>query len=87
MRAPDWHDHVVSGIGVDDLLILAWVSWFGNVEADFAFGHEEGLIVHFVPVRRGAGCLGWHDEFGCANAVVWILRESKQTMGSSEQVG
>jgi hypothetical protein len=37
------HRHVVARLGVDDRAVLA-------VEAQRALGHEEGLIVHFMPL-------------------------------------
>jgi hypothetical protein len=39
------HSHVVAGVCVDDGAVFA-------VEAQRAFGDEEGLIVHFVPLLR-----------------------------------
>jgi len=50
--------------GYDDVIAdISVVVDIVGVEAHFAFGDEEGLVVHFVPVLRGArgtgvGC-GW----------------------------
>jgi hypothetical protein len=38
-----WYRHIVARLGVDDRAVLA-------VEAQCALGHEEGLVVHFVPL-------------------------------------
>jgi hypothetical protein len=38
-----WHRHIVASLGVDDRAVLA-------VEAQCALGHEEGLVMHFVPL-------------------------------------
>jgi hypothetical protein len=43
MGGARWHRHVIARLGVDDRAVLA-------VEAQRALGHEEGLIVHFVPL-------------------------------------
>jgi hypothetical protein len=63
MRGTDWDCHVVSSFGIYDGVV-------GGVEADCALGYEEGLVVHFVPVRGRARGTGWNGEFGAAYAVV-----------------
>lgn len=37
-----------------------------NVEADGALRDEEGLVVHFVPVRWGPGGSRWENQFSDA---------------------
>ena len=71
VRRSDGHDHVVPSFGVDDFLIRAWVARLRDVEADGALGDEEGLVVHFVPVRWRAWGFGRHYELCDADAVVW----------------
>ena len=66
MRRPDRHNHVVSSLRIYILGIFI----AGGREADCAFGDEEGLVVHFVPVGWRTGHAGGDDEFGGAEAVL-----------------
>lgn len=38
----------------------------GDVETNGALRDEEGLVVHFVPVRWGPGGSRWENQFGDA---------------------
>lgn len=66
VRRPDRHRHVVADVGVV-------VSAVRSVESHHALRHEEGLVVHFVPVCWGAGGVGRECEFCRAYAVVWVV--------------
>ena len=66
VRRADGNDHVVSGFGINDLLVFAWCVGVRDVEAHGALGDKEGFVVHFVPVGWGAGGSWWHDELGDA---------------------
>ena len=70
VRGTRGHDDVVAFFSVHDLAV--WC-----VEAECAFGHEEGFVVHFVPVGWWAFGAGRDDEFGRADAVVWGFIVSK----------
>ena len=68
MRRPRRNDDEVAEFGVDVRVAF-------GVEADGAAGHEEGLVVHFVPVLGRAGGVGRDGEFGAADAVVCAYGE------------
>jgi hypothetical protein len=51
------HRHVVAGVGVNDGAVFA-------VEAQRALGHEEGFVVHFVPLLQWLDGRGLGDESG-----------------------
>jgi hypothetical protein len=54
----DRDGHVIAGLGVDGFEVAAGVGRVRDVERDCAGGDVEGLVVHFVPVGRGAGGFG-----------------------------
>jgi hypothetical protein len=55
------HCYVVAGVGINDGAVFA-------VEAQRALGHEEGFVVHFVPL------LQWLDGRGFWG-MNWVLAE------------
>lgn len=62
-----------------DSNVIAWLSVdiglgfleASGMEAHGSFGHEEGFIVHLVPMRRRAGSVRWDDELNGCEAIVW----------------
>ena len=65
------HDHVVTGFGVDFTFV--------GGEADAAFCHEEGLVVHPVPVHDGTrGVAGDGEGYG-ADSVVCVAAVLEDT--------
>jgi len=67
VRRPHRHSHIVPRLGVDVFSVIV----AGGEEADGALRDEEGLIVHFVPVRWGTVGVRRDDDFGGAEAVVY----------------
>jgi len=68
VRCSHRNGYVLACLGVD---IGLWFLEASGVEADGSFSHEEGFIVHLVPMRRRAGSVRWEDEFNGSETIVW----------------
>ena len=68
MRRPRPDNHVVPRTGVHIFATLKP----RRVKPHRALRDQETFIVHFMPVRRGAGRVGRDDEFGGAEAIVGV---------------
>ena len=72
MRRTNRNSHEVANLGIN---IALWFVEAGGMEAHSSFGDEEGLIVHFVPMRWRAGCVRRDDELGGAETIVYLSFE------------
>lgn len=66
MRTSSRDRHVVTQLGHYRLPVE-------TVELHLALGDEEGLVVHFVPMRRGTLGVWRKREFGGTNTIVCVL--------------
>lgn len=71
MRGSQRYDNVVSRFGID--IRLTW-----HVEMHSTSGDKEDLVVQYRAsglVARACGGMGWENEFGSADAIIWGARE------------
>ena len=74
VRCPNGNSNIVPFVGIDMLLFrVVWV--FRNMESHHAFGDEESLVVHLMPMGDGAGCLRWKNTFHCSEPLCCQMSE------------
>lgn len=81
VRGSHGDSHIIPGLGVDVGLGLLQA---GGVEADCAFGDEEGLVVHLMPMRRGAAIVGRDDDLGGTETIVYVGESGKRLRKTKE---
>lgn len=60
------HNHIIARLRINIFRILV----AGGRKSHGSLRDQKSLIVHFVPMRRGARNVGWDDEFDGAETVV-----------------